>query len=698
MNKNIVFTSSNFKKQTVKAISAIFFFVFSYILLVILSICLTVLCGYAGIMLVALKPMFITLMIGLGLVSMGLLTIIFLLKFLAQKHTVDRSYLIEISASDEPRLFEFIQSIVIEVKTEFPKKIYLSNDVNASVFYDSSFWSMFLPIKKNLQIGLGLVNSVSEEEFKAILAHEFGHFSQRTMKIGSYVYNVNRVIYNMLYDNDSYLSLAQDWANVSSYFSIFVNGAVRIVFGIQWILRKVYNIVNLNHMSLSREMEFHADAVAAHVTGSKPLITSLLRLDLANQAYQTVLGYYDQKIDEAVKTKNLYDQQLNVMNFLAMANKLPFEQNLPQVHFQHLSRYNKTKLVIKDQWASHPSTVDRVAALENLNIEVAENTGNAAWSLFSDPSKLQQQLTEHLFSGVEYSKEETFIDTTVFMNEFTGRFNDNSFNEVFNGYYDTKNPLSGNDLIGIEEEDLKIEFDQLFGDEILDLVYTFNSLETDIVTLKQIYEKTFGVKSFDYDGNRYTPEDCFELIATLEREAHRLKTEIIKNDKCIYLYFKQRSMQLGRLGEFEKHVHLYHEIDLEYDTKEKHYVDMLNAANFIYDTTPFDIIEQKIQELTKVEVAFKQELEKMMSSTIFQLELNKEMRKDITKYLSQDWVYFKRPNYDNDALEVMMKGIKSYQVLLSATIFKVKKNYLNFMAELELVKDEKGIELESVQH
>jgi hypothetical protein len=36
--------------------------------------------------------------------------------------------------------------------------------------------------KKNLTIGIGLINSTSVGELKTILAHEFGHFSQRSMK------------------------------------------------------------------------------------------------------------------------------------------------------------------------------------------------------------------------------------------------------------------------------------------------------------------------------------------------------------------------------------------------------------------------------------------------------------------------------------------------------------------------------------
>ena len=50
------------------------------------------------------------------------------------------------------KLFSLIEEIVVKVNTDFPKKIYLSTEVNAAVFYDSSFWSMFFPIKKNLLI------------------------------------------------------------------------------------------------------------------------------------------------------------------------------------------------------------------------------------------------------------------------------------------------------------------------------------------------------------------------------------------------------------------------------------------------------------------------------------------------------------------------------------------------------------------
>ena len=274
-------TSQEFKTAARKAIFAIIFFIIAYFLLFVLAVALAVLCGFLGIGLIGLKAHWITLLLGIGLIGMGLLVVVFLVKFIFKRHRIDRSHLIALTEAEAPLLYQEIRAIVNHVQTDFPKRIYVSHEVNASVFYDSTFLSMIFPVRKNLQIGMALVNSVSKNELKAILAHEFGHFSQRSMKVGSYVYTVNQIIYNMLYDNEGYGMLIHRFANISSYFAIFVTLGVKIIEGIQWILKKLYHVVNLQHLNLSREMEFHADAIAANTVGSKPFISAMMRLDLA---------------------------------------------------------------------------------------------------------------------------------------------------------------------------------------------------------------------------------------------------------------------------------------------------------------------------------------------------------------------------------------------------------------------------------
>ncbi len=199
---------------------SIVLFVIIYCLLILMAIGLTILCLYAAMIIIITRPGIFTIVLGVGIGSMGVLILIFLFKFIFKSHKVDLSHLVEISRNEEPQLFSIIDEIVKEVNTTFPKKVYLSSDVNASVFYDSSFWSMFFPVRKNLQIGLGLVNSVSKEKLKSILAHEFGHFSQKTI-------------------NEGYDKLIQGWANINAYIALFVVLAIKIIGGIQWILQKM---------------------------------------------------------------------------------------------------------------------------------------------------------------------------------------------------------------------------------------------------------------------------------------------------------------------------------------------------------------------------------------------------------------------------------------------------------------------------
>ncbi|MBK9265656.1 MAG: M48 family metallopeptidase [Polyangiaceae bacterium] len=74
-----------------------------------------------------------------------------------------------------------------------PHRVFLSSRVNAGVFYDLSFINLLVPTRKNLEIGLGLVNTLTLSEFTVVLAHEFGHFAQRSMAVGRWVYTAQQV-------------------------------------------------------------------------------------------------------------------------------------------------------------------------------------------------------------------------------------------------------------------------------------------------------------------------------------------------------------------------------------------------------------------------------------------------------------------------------------------------------------------------
>ena len=671
--------SQEFKKQTSKAIFAIGLFILVYILLILIGFLVTIACIAGGVTLIIAKPMFITLALGIGLASLGVMIIIFLLKFLFKRNKTDLSNFTEVKRSEEPKLFAFIDEIVAETKTNFPKKVFLSTEVNASVFYDSSFWSMFLPIKKNLHIGMGLVNSVTHDELKAILAHEFGHFSQRTMKVGSFVYNVNQIIYNMLYDNDSYGNLIHKWGNVSGYFSIFVAAAVKIIQGIQWVLQKMYGIVNKSYMALSREMEFHADEVAANVTGYIPLKTSLLRMDLADKSYNSILQFYENKFSEGWISENIFKEHSYIMNFYAEKQGIAIINRLPEVKSENTNSFNASKLVIKNQWASHPEIEERIAALEKIGIVKPNPNIEPASNIFTNALETEKKLTQKLFGRVSFPTENIKINFDNFTKEFEADYKRESFDEVFKGYYNQHSPTK----FSIENTTTSTDtFENLFNDEMATLPRELATAQQDVMILENIKIGYYDINTFDYEGIKYNKSDVNKAINKIENEIKKLQEKLTLHDQKIYNYFHTIATQKNKTLEFESATKKYLDFDKKFDENFELNNKISNALEFINKETPFEIIRDLFETFRPLESKLKEELKNLINASVYQNELNSELSKEIDEFSNKHLGYFVGKEYKNEQLQELFKMINTFQFLNQRIFFLHKKEWLDYKLQL----------------
>jgi Zn-dependent protease with chaperone function len=527
--------SPAFKKEIGKVISSIIFFMIVYVLLVIAAVILSVYCIRFGFLIIVTKPMFLTIVAGLGIAGIGIGVLFFLVKFIFAVSKFDNSGSVEIFERDQPELFAFIRKLTEDTQTRFPKKIFLSSDVNACVFYNSSFWSMFLPVRKNLQIGLGLVNSLNVSEFKAVLAHEFGHFSQKSMKLGSFVYNVNRIIYNMLYENNNYSSLLGSWAGGHAILYFFTMITVKIVTFIQWILHKVYAVVNKSYMSLSRQMEFHADAVAASVSGSEHLITALRRIELADLSYNTVINKYSDWYREKVASANFYPNQQTVLHFFANEYNLSLENNLPVITNEFVELSNTSRINYKNQWASHPSNEDRANHLRTINIHTETNT-NAAWLLFRNKEELQQSLTNKLYEKSQLADIKEKYDHEKFEERFRKEVSSKSLPVFYKGYYDNR-CIAEMDIEKLVTNPVSINISaDYFSSEILALPKKIKSLQTDIEILKAIIARQIDINTFDFDGNKYKTKEAPEILKQLDGELETATRQLKEADENAFVY------------------------------------------------------------------------------------------------------------------------------------------------------------------
>ena len=641
--------SASFRNQVRKVIGSIFLFMIVYLILVAAAIVLAAGCCYLGVWIIIAMPKFITLILGLGLMAAGVSVFIFLVKFVATVAKDENSKRVEITEEEQPRLFAFIRRLTEETHTPFPRKIFVSPDVNACVFYNSSFWSMFLPVRKNLEIGLGLVNSINISEFKAVMAHEFGHFSQRSMKLGSFTYNVNRVIHNMLYENKGYTAFLQTWGNIHSYLSIFASLTVKIATGIQWILRGMYTIINKSYLGLSREMEFHADAVAASVSGGNNLVSALSRVEVAGSCYNTVLNEANERLKENKISGNIFSNQLTVLRSLAEEHRLPIRQGLPAISYHFIESFSRSRINYKDQWASHPTLGERKSHLDLLGIEVpADDT--PVWDLFDQPESLQERITGNLYQSVNFKDPAEKYDARDFEQRYLSRKAGYTLPEHYKGFYDGR-------YIDIRDWDLDtpptpptLSFAELFNEETGQIQSLIKMNRTDLELVSAIKTKKINVSSFDFDGIKHTIKDCDAVIARLNTDLSGQLERQQSLDKEAFLFFYHRAGadKEGILRNYRRFKSLY--------IKYEEYVALVNRLlkriqPFYTGGITLDEVRAIIQDIkSEFEPALKKAYREIQDLWIMTSEENKALSDRIADFNSKNYFYFVNNEFQNNEL------------------------------------------------
>lgn len=665
---------ASFKREVKRVVGNILLFFLVYLVLFLLSIGLIVACVYGGLAIIVAVPKLVTILAGLGLIGLGIMVFIFLIKFLFAVTRYDRSGIIEVREEDQPKLFGFIRELTKDTQTPFPKKIFISPEVNACVFYDSSFWSMFFPVKKNLQIGLGLVNSLNVSEFKAVMAHEFGHFSQRSMKLGSFVYNVNRIIYNMLFENTSYANFLSSWGSISNILAIFANITVYIARGIQYILRQMYGVINKGYMRLSREMEFHADAVAASVSGGNNLISALRRVEIADQGYHYTLQKCDELYRQKKISENIYPNQRAVMLKMATDFKLPLENGLPVVNNDFLKGHKLSRVNYKDQWASHPTTDDREEQLLSLGVTVAP-VHEPAWVLFENKEQLQLELTQKIYEHVQKGNDMLTIDEREFDQHISKEASTFTFPEEYHNYYDNRHIaiMTEADFISVNGI---TNLQELLSAKNISLPKQMEATAADIEVLRAIASKNIQVKTFDFDGVKHNREEAATLAEKLEAEYEELKRKLESTDKQLVRFFYTTALkkQNGAAAELKKKYLAYFEYRSKADEFLKDINTMLGTLQPIYsgESLTIEIVQSTIGTLKTVqEPIFKDWLKYWLSVDGF--GLNPVTKADAEKFITSDYRYFGANSFfENELVELNKLSTDSWHAVNNFLFMQLK--------------------------
>jgi Zn-dependent protease with chaperone function len=302
---------------------------------------------------------------------------------------------VELRADDEPLLFDFLHRLADEIGAPRPHRVFIAPEVNAAVFYDLSLVNLIVPSKKNLVLGLGAVNSLTLSELKAVLAHELGHFAQRSMAVGRWVYIAQQVAAQLVFRRDA-LDRALLWLSRFHIALIFVFGTLRlIVWSIRAVIDTLFGVVVAAERALSREMELQADLVSVSIAGSDALVHALHRLSGADAGWERTLEVLEQVQLRGGAVEDAYAVQNEVLRRLRRILDEPTLGASPQLPAEGREAFRVFDVELAQpprMWLTHPPAREREDNAKRRYVAV-ELDDRSAWCLFQDAEGLKRAMT-----------------------------------------------------------------------------------------------------------------------------------------------------------------------------------------------------------------------------------------------------------------------------------------------------------------
>lgn len=230
------------------------------------------------------------------------------------------------------------------------------------------------------------------------------------------------------------------------------------------------------------------------------------------------------------------------------------------------------------------------------------------------------------------------------------------------------------------------DFTDLFSEKETDRVYVSVALENDIAIINQIYNEEIPVKTFDYDGKKYTRIEGRAQAIRLSNEFDNIRSQILQNDKRIYglaLSQERRFFDSARIKIMYKG---FFDFDKRFNDLFKVSSSISNGLGFINQVTPFEEIGLNFLELERLEVLFKKNIKELLSNDAYLSQMNNEIKENLELYISRKWRYFGSGRYFEKNLEILGSALSNYQSVLLKRYMAVKKELLDYQAKLLIKK------------
>lgn len=183
----------------------------------------------------------------------------------------------EISASDYPEFFKLVHEVTDELHLSEVTKVYVCPEVMAAVFIRPDLKGLFSTSQRFLVVGMGLLTQLDDDELRAVLYHEFGHYVQKEMDDSAMVYRIG------LFARD--FIAVREMRKTGVWEMQLRNQYVLFSYFLDFICARV----NRAYAMLSRNMEYEADNVAVENIGAATLQKALVHVAWLKYNYEVLL-------------------------------------------------------------------------------------------------------------------------------------------------------------------------------------------------------------------------------------------------------------------------------------------------------------------------------------------------------------------------------------------------------------------------
>lgn len=271
---------------------------------------------------------------------------------------------IELTRGEAPRLFALVDELTAKLDAPRIHRVLLDGDFNAGVSQVPRLGPLGWH-RNHLVLGLPLMQALSPEQFRSVLAHELGHLSGNHGRFSSWIYRVRQTWFQLL----ARLQAEERWG--SYVFVKFFN----------WYAP----YFNAYSFVLARQHEYDADRAAAEVTSPQTAAEALVTVDvkgsrLSEEFWPEIFKQAEAQVEPSRGA------------FLRMSSFL--REPVPEAAGANFLRRSLTQETGYDD--THPSLAARLAA---LGVVPPGGASAAEWAARQQFAPLRESAAMHFFGA-----------------------------------------------------------------------------------------------------------------------------------------------------------------------------------------------------------------------------------------------------------------------------------------------------------